>query len=74
MNSTPSQPRRLIEAKELGRQLGCSAQHVHQLADRGAIPWGLKIGRLRFWDAGQINQFIAGGCRPVRIPRKDPRR
>jgi predicted DNA-binding transcriptional regulator AlpA len=74
MNSVPAQPRRLIDSKELAQKLGCSWRHVLRLADRGAIQWGVKLGAIRRWDAGQIDQFIAGGCQPVRTPSKDPRR
>ena len=30
-----------------GMRLGCSWRHVLRLADRGAMPWGLKLGSLR---------------------------
>jgi predicted DNA-binding transcriptional regulator AlpA len=46
--------------------LGCSWRTVLRLADRGAIPWGHKLGSLRRWDAAEIDAFIAGGCKPVR--------
>jgi predicted DNA-binding transcriptional regulator AlpA len=56
--------RRLIDAKEVGRILGCSWRHVMRMADLGAIPWGYKLGALRRWDQAEIEAFIAGGCRP----------
>ncbi len=58
--------RRLIDAKEVGRLLGCSWRHVIRLADEGVLPWGCKLGRLRRWDSFDIESFIAGGCRPIR--------
>jgi predicted DNA-binding transcriptional regulator AlpA len=58
-------PRRLIDAKEVGRILGCSWRHVMRLADQGALPWGYKLGSLRRWDLSEIEAFIASGCRPV---------
>jgi predicted DNA-binding transcriptional regulator AlpA len=57
---------RLLDAAQVGQRLGCSARHVIRLADRGAMPAGLKIGHLRRWDAVQLDEWIASGCRPVR--------
>jgi predicted DNA-binding transcriptional regulator AlpA len=65
-SATVSPPRRLIDAKELGRMLGCSWRHVLRLADEGVLPWGFKLGRLRRWDLSEIESFIASGCKPVR--------
>jgi predicted DNA-binding transcriptional regulator AlpA len=65
-DATAESPRRLIDAKEVGRILGCSWRHVMRLADQGALPWGYKLGALRRWDLAEIEAFIAGGCRPVR--------
>jgi predicted DNA-binding transcriptional regulator AlpA len=61
-----SPARRLIDAKEVGRILGCSWRHVLRLADQGALPWGVKLGTLRRWDLSEIEAFIASGCKPVR--------
>jgi predicted DNA-binding transcriptional regulator AlpA len=58
--------RRLIDAKGVGRILGCSWRHVLRLADEGVLPWGVKLGRLRRWDLTEIERFLASGCRPVR--------
>lgn len=55
--------RRLIDAKETGRMLGCSWRTVYRLADRGAIPTGVKLGVLRRWDLAELEAFIANGCR-----------
>jgi excisionase family DNA binding protein len=64
----PFQPasRRLIDAREVARLLGCSLRTVFRLADGGHIPRGVKVGSLRRWDLRQIEDFIAGGCLPVR--------
>jgi predicted DNA-binding transcriptional regulator AlpA len=56
--------RRLLDAKQVGARLGCSWRHVLRLADRGAMPRGLKLGALRRWDADQLEQWISGGCKP----------
>ena len=64
-------PRRLIDAKEVGRMLGCSWRHVLRLADEGVLPWGCKLGRLRRWDLSEIEGFIASRCKPVRHAGRD---
>ena len=63
--------RRLLDAKEVGARLGCSWRHVLRLADRGAMPPGVKLGVLRRWDADQLEQWIAGGCKPWRTVGRD---
>jgi hypothetical protein len=35
-------------------------------ADRGLVPWGVKIGGRRLWDLDELDRFIRGGCKPVR--------
>jgi predicted DNA-binding transcriptional regulator AlpA len=59
--------RRLVGAKEVGRILGCSWRTVLRLADAGRLPWGLKLGALRRWDVREIDAFIQGGCKPMRV-------
>jgi hypothetical protein len=39
------------------------------MADLGLMPWGFKIGALRRWDAEEIEAWIAGGCKSVRLKR-----
>ena len=58
--------RRLLDAKEVGARLGCSWRTVLRMADRGAMPPGVKLGALRRWDADQLEAWIAGGCKPCR--------
>jgi excisionase family DNA binding protein len=58
--------RRFLDVKEVGARLGCSWRHVLRLADRGAMPPGIKLGALRRWDADQLEAWIASGCKPVR--------
>jgi excisionase family DNA binding protein len=65
---TPS--RRGIDAKEVGRRLGCSWRTVLRLADQGKIPWGYKLGALRRWDSTEIDAFQAGGCKPPKGVRR----
>jgi predicted DNA-binding transcriptional regulator AlpA len=60
--------RRLVNAEEVGHMLGCHWRTVYRLADRGAMPWGCKLGALRRWDVQEIEAFIAGGCQ---LPRRE---
>ena len=53
---------RLVNAKEAARQLGCSWRTIYRLADRGAIPAGVKLGALRRWDLAELEEFIRNGC------------
>jgi excisionase family DNA binding protein len=62
--------RRLIDAKEAGRVLGCSWRTVLRLADAGRIPWGVKLGALRRWDSSELDTFVANGCKPPRQPAR----
>jgi predicted DNA-binding transcriptional regulator AlpA len=62
--ATPT--RRLISAQQVGELLGCSWRSVIRLADAGKMPAGLKIGALRRWDVRCVEEWIAGGCKPVR--------
>jgi predicted DNA-binding transcriptional regulator AlpA len=55
---------RLIDAKEVGRLLGCSWRSVYRHADSGRIPKGVKLVGLRKWDLRQVVEFIQGGCIP----------
>jgi predicted DNA-binding transcriptional regulator AlpA len=58
--------RRLIDARAVGARTGMSWRTVYRYADMGLMPFGLKVGSLRRWDADEIESWISGGCRPVR--------
>ena len=70
---TEPSSRRLIDAKETGRVLGCSWRTVLRLADAGKIPPGCKLGALRRWDLSEIEVFIAAGCKPPMVRKKGVR-
>ena len=57
--------RRLIDARTAAGKAGCSPRNWLRLCDEGLAPWGVKLGALRRWDETQLNQWIAGGCKPV---------
>jgi predicted DNA-binding transcriptional regulator AlpA len=65
LNSPEAGPR-LIDVKAVGRLLGCSWRTVLRHADAGRIPWGVKLGALRRWDAAEIDAFIANGCKMLK--------
>jgi hypothetical protein len=46
--------RRFLDAKQVGELLHCSWRHVLRMADRGLLPWGVKLGALRRWDADEL--------------------
>jgi excisionase family DNA binding protein len=66
--TTPYESPVLLNARDVARLLGCSWRHVFRLADRGEMPWGVKVGRLRRWDRASLEAWIASGCKPVRKP------
>lgn len=35
-------------------------------ADQGLVPWGVKISGRRLWNVAELEEFIAGGCKPNR--------
>jgi hypothetical protein len=49
--------RRLLDAKQVGARLGCSWRTVLRLADRGAMPPGVKLGRCA---AGTLTNSTSG--------------
>ena len=55
----------LIDVGELAKILRLSPRTVWRLANCGKIPAPLKIGGSRRWRRGDVEQFIAGGCKPV---------
>jgi predicted DNA-binding transcriptional regulator AlpA len=58
----------LMDVHAVAGKLSCSWRTVLRLADRGAMPFGVKLGSLRRWSAIEINEWMEGGCKPVRSP------
>lgn len=65
-NADSEQRRRLGDAKDVANITKQSARSVMRNADRGAMPFGFKLGALRRWDLDEIDRWITGGCKPVR--------
>lgn len=62
--------RRLGDVKDVAAITKQSPRTVIRNADRGAMPFGFKIGALRRWDLDEIAAWISGGCKPVRVVKK----
>ncbi len=60
--SATIETRRLLTARQVAERLGCSWRTVYRLADVGELPEGVKVGRLRRWDATEIESWISQGC------------
>jgi predicted DNA-binding transcriptional regulator AlpA len=68
---------RMIKAKDVAHLYGCGVSSVYELAKRGDIPRGVKIGRMRRWNLAEINAHIARGCAPLggtHLSIRQPRR
>ncbi len=55
-----------FDVGDLEKRYKCSKRHVLRLADRGAMPWGTKLGNLRRWSCREIEAWEATGCKPVK--------
>jgi len=42
--------------------LGCSSRHVRRMADSGAMPRPLHLGRLVRWRKADVDSWLAAGC------------
>ncbi len=60
----------LLDVEEVAALLRCSTRHVYRLADSGKMPRPIKLGSLVRWNRAAIDDWIAGGCEPVR-PLRD---
>ena len=58
--------KRLGSVRDVEAITSMDSRTILRYADSGRIPWGLKIGALRRWDLGEIEEWIRGGCCPVR--------
>lgn len=52
----------LLDVDEVARMLSCSPRHVRRLADRGALPRGVRLGRLLRWRREEVEVWIQQGC------------
>lgn len=56
----------LLDVKAVAQMLDCSSRHIYRLVDAGRIPPPVHIGALVRWPRPVIEEWIAGGCGPVR--------
>lgn len=61
--------KRLGSVRDVEAITSMDSRTVLRYADSGRMPWGYKIGALRRWDLDEIETWISGGCKPVRIVR-----
>jgi excisionase family DNA binding protein len=55
----------LIDVVEVGQLLNCSPRHVYRMSDAGKMPPARRLGTLVRWVRGELETWIAGGCKPV---------
>lgn len=60
------QPAALLDVRAVAELLSCSTRHVYRLADAGKMPAPIRLGSLVRWSPTSLNEWLAGGCRPVR--------
>lgn len=66
-NSRPVPPgKRLIGKSVVAEKYDSDERSIYRWADAGIIPYGIKLGSLRKWDADEIDAHIAAGCPRVR--------
>jgi excisionase family DNA binding protein len=56
----------LLDVRAVATLLDCSARHVYRLTDAGRMPPPVRIGALVRWRRADVQEWIDGGCRPVR--------
>jgi predicted DNA-binding transcriptional regulator AlpA len=55
---------RLLNVREVARQLGISSRQVFKLRSTGRLPVSISLGRSTRWRASDLAEFIARGCTP----------
>ena len=56
----------LLDVRAVAALLGCSGRHIRRLADAGRMPPPVRLGALVRWRRQDIEDWLAGGCRPAR--------
>jgi predicted DNA-binding transcriptional regulator AlpA len=52
----------LLDVRQVGLLLGCSPRHVVRLAQTGALPKPIALGRLRRWRRSDIEASLKSGA------------
>ena len=61
----------LLDVGRVAQKLRCSSRHVYRLPNAGRMPRPMKLGALVRWSKVAIEEWIAGGCRPVTSPHPE---
>ncbi len=56
----------LLDVAQIAKVLNCSSRHVYRMVDAGRMPPPVRLGALVRWSRQAIEDWIAGGCRPIR--------
>lgn len=62
----PSGSAALLDVRGVALLLGCSPRHVYRLADGSKMPPPVRLGSLVRWSRASLDDWLAGGCKPVR--------
>lgn len=60
----------LITAEDLAKLLAVSVRHIWRMADSGALPRALRLGRCVRWRRADIEEWIMKGC-PTNATREE---
>lgn len=63
----------MLDVHGVAEMLQCSTRHVVRLADRGAMPQPLKLGRIIRWRRADVLKWIDAGCPSCRSMAKRSR-
>lgn len=55
----------LLDVRSVAALLDCSTRTVRRLADSGRMPAPIKVAALLRWRRDAIEEWIAGGCKPL---------
>jgi hypothetical protein len=63
MQNAPDRPREKLmgDVHALAAQYHCDERSSYRWADKGLIPFGVKLGALRRWDLDEIDAHISAG-------------
>lgn len=60
----------LLSVRDVAALLGrCSTRHLYRMVDAGRMPRPHKLGGLVRWRRGELMDWIAAGCPPVRVAK-----
>ena len=60
----------MIDVDAVATLCDCSPRHVRRMADSGAMPRPIHLGRLVRWRRADVDQWLAAGCPSCRPTKK----